>query len=281
MKVSTEIKWTKSVWAMKGMLERNAYDGAKSFCLKFAEIAREFINKKVEFDASHEEKKEKIMPKISLKKALPKKKKVLKITQESTSQSRLSSLTDGVITPTNIISSANNTIQNLEQIPKMAWHRISFTTLFLVGFIFLLLLFFSMLALNFRLLSLERQLQHHKASNVEMDSKLSFLHTFVEVLSNNITGVKGDLSQQWHYWKENTKLLDKQLNNWQQQLQQLSEEISMSKIYLDKVAAGDLMNTKQHHPNREEDSLWLLLLLFCFVLTVIMFVYYYYFNKHV
>jgi len=62
------------------------------------------------------------------------------------------------------------------------------------------------------------------------ENRITFLRTFVEMLSENITGTKGRSFQDHiNYWKTRPELLPSTLDQWKKQLDDLHNQVANSK----------------------------------------------------
>jgi len=117
--------------------------------------------------------------------------------------------------------SLTNFVDNLKKELKTS----ATTTLLIVLSILLLFTFlmtFYLLLQNNTLLS-NQSIQ--KSVSLQLDQRVNFIQSLVEILSKNITGIEGSIKDQLNYWMMNHQVVE-QVNEWKQQVVNIQEEIT-------------------------------------------------------
>eukprot|EP00027_Filamoeba_sp_ATCC50430_P019077 CAMPEP_0168569654 /NCGR_PEP_ID=MMETSP0413-20121227/16289_1 /TAXON_ID=136452 /ORGANISM="Filamoeba nolandi, Strain NC-AS-23-1" /LENGTH=760 /DNA_ID=CAMNT_0008602197 /DNA_START=65 /DNA_END=2347 /DNA_ORIENTATION=- len=208
--VATAVKFTKTVWGMKGMIERISIDSSRNFNQKFATMAKE----KFPAPAAAVIEKPKPTKQRVAKPTKTKKRKQVVAQPEApkpvTQQSLVSAITE--LTSSPLVSD-------------------------IVRAIYLLLLFV-LFVLVFSLYStiahLNDQIALSTTAASKAENKILFLQHFVETVVRNITGVDGALKEQWVLWQSHKELLNK-LDGYKIQMDLLKSEIEKTQHML-----GDL-----------------------------------------
>jgi hypothetical protein len=111
------------------------------------------------------------------------------------------------------------------------------------GIISILLVLFGT-SLNARVANLETKLEESNAANAVLQDRVFFLQTLVEILSENITGTKGDVQEHWRYWTENSNILNR-YQEWTAKIELLQEELARSQLWLDKSKLGEVFRKQE------------------------------------
>ncbi len=243
------------------MIERTALDSTKEFCYKWVAMAKERVLKNQE-----EQQQLTLQQNISDGKARAKKSKKDKKDKKKSKRSKreeeaklggisktlpISSSASSSLPTTSLLSSASprmstslHPLQKPQHQPQIAalqlpppFQNLSPSTIFYSLLATLFFVFIALMLLSSRISNLQSQVQTYSNTNSELNSQVQFLHTFIKVISENITGLKdGDIYTHWNYWKMNTKLLDTETKilEWTQRIQRLKEEITDSNHWLEK-----------------------------------------------
>jgi len=89
---------------------------------------------------------------------------------------------------------------------------------------------------------LEQELHSQKEVAVNTHNKILFLRTFIEILSENITGNKGTFKEHVKYWQTRPELFESMVEGWTKQIDVLYNEISSSKKFLEAAKSLENLN---------------------------------------
>ncbi len=141
--------------------------------------------------------------------------------------------------------------------PKLSPHTepvraSSHPLLWIQAFIIFIILVPLVWSLAGRISVVELELRGHQESQKVLEMQVMFLRTFVEVLSENITGRKASLQEHAMHWKTRPEMVTATLSHWKEQLDTLHSEVIRSKKFLELAASFDNLPSSFHEPHPQQ-----------------------------
>jgi len=123
-------------------------------------------------------------------------------------------------------------------------------------------------SMSSRIGTLELQHANFRRSSSDMEMHLTFLHSFVVILSSNISGVRGELDDHWKKFQINSELV-KNVDRWKSQLDIIQDQITRSKnllLFVERNPVQSFLNRPSSELHIDESSsssfwLWTILIL--------------------
>lgn len=89
---------------------------------------------------------------------------------------------------------------------------------------------------QFSIWSLKSQVTSYSEATETLDQKMLFLQAFTEELSQSLNNNSKSLKEQWIEWRKDHRLFEKNLQDWQNQIEMLENSLIQSKFFVEQMA---------------------------------------------
>jgi len=231
LQIAVNVKFSKFIWGPKALIEKSCIDGVKEFWSKWISLAKEKIKKDAPIIVP--------TPKISIKKKNIRK-KVKRNIENVNNEPNDIDLPIKIQQSTSMLKlNSKEELKTEKQFHPLLWIQALVIFLLIIPFIW---------AMSSKIAILEQRVSSQTTLSKEFHDQIIFLQTFIEYLSENITGRKSSFKEHAKYWSR-PDLVDSSLDDWKKRIDKIYHEIEVSKKFLENA------KSLRDIPNLENNSI--------------------------